>query len=98
MWGTIIICMLLATVTIGQVEYGYDCGAELTNRRQHEDHQNNIDRIDRERIMEQEDRRINIDAEIAPMLQQQERVPPPQQERVPPPLPARLYPRIDPSE
>ncbi|KAL7304774.1 hypothetical protein TKK_0003003 [Trichogramma kaykai] len=31
MWGTIIICMLLATVTIGQVEYGYDCGAELTN-------------------------------------------------------------------
>ncbi|KAL7304775.1 hypothetical protein TKK_0003003 [Trichogramma kaykai] len=70
----------------------------IGQRRQHEDHQNNIDRIDRERIMEQEDRRINIDAEIAPMLQQQERVPPPQQERVPPPLPARLYPRIDPSE
>ncbi|CAB0040880.1 unnamed protein product [Trichogramma brassicae] len=45
----------------------------IGQRRQHEEHQNNIDRIDRERVIEQEDRRINIDAENAPMLQQHER-------------------------
>ncbi|KAL7295082.1 hypothetical protein TKK_0011550 [Trichogramma kaykai] len=55
----------------------------IGQRRQHEEHINNIECIDRERGIEQEDRKIknSINAENAPMLQS----------TAPPPVPTRLH-------